>query len=80
MVVHVHELLKLASCNKAYLAAFCPQGRAPGPAHVPMSADEAEREAMMARMKAAGLGGQMYNRDDIMSQVGWVVLNLPAFR
>jgi hypothetical protein len=27
-----------------------------------MSADEAEREAMMARMKAAGLGGQMYNR------------------
>lgn len=35
-----------------------------------MSADEAEREALMARMKAAGLGGQMYNRDDIMSQVG----------
>lgn len=29
---------------------------------MPMSAGEAEREAMMARMKAAGLGGQMYNR------------------
>jgi hypothetical protein len=46
-----------------------PLDRAPGPPHVPMSADEAEREAMMARMKAAGLGGKMYNRDDIMSQM-----------
>ncbi|WIA20894.1 hypothetical protein OEZ85_005239 [Tetradesmus obliquus] len=46
-----------------------PKDRAPGPAHTPMSADEAEREAMMARMKAAGLGGQMYNREDLMQQM-----------
>jgi hypothetical protein len=45
-----------------YLLFRCLQDRAPGPAHTPMSADEAEREQMMARMKAAGLGGQMYNR------------------
>uniref|UniRef100_A0A383WPZ6 Saposin B-type domain-containing protein n=1 Tax=Tetradesmus obliquus TaxID=3088 RepID=A0A383WPZ6_TETOB len=46
-----------------------PKDRAPGPAHTPMSAGEAEREAMMARMKAAGLGGQMYNREDLMQQM-----------
>lgn len=34
-----------------------------------MTAEEAEREKMMAGMRAAGLGGQMYNRDDVMSQL-----------
>eukprot|EP00882_Tetradesmus_deserticola_P022308 GHRQ01024208.1.p1 GENE.GHRQ01024208.1~~GHRQ01024208.1.p1 ORF type:complete len:316 (+),score=128.64 GHRQ01024208.1:278-1225(+) len=46
-----------------------PKDRAPGPAHTPMSAGEAEREQMMARMKAAGMGGQMYNREDLMQQM-----------
>lgn len=45
------------------------QDRKPGPPHVPMSPDEAQREQMMASMKAAGLGGQMYSRDDIASQL-----------
>eukprot|EP00878_Enallax_costatus_P001617 GHUV01001768.1.p1 GENE.GHUV01001768.1~~GHUV01001768.1.p1 ORF type:complete len:313 (+),score=74.73 GHUV01001768.1:240-1178(+) len=43
--------------------------RKPGPAHVPMSEEESKHEEMMAKMKAAGLSGQMYNRDDIMSQM-----------
>lgn len=34
-----------------------------------MTAEEAQHEEMMAKMKAAGLKGQMYNTDDIMSQV-----------
>lgn len=34
-----------------------------------MSEEESKHEDMMAKMKAAGLSGQMYNRDDIMSQV-----------
>eukprot|EP00879_Flechtneria_rotunda_P006594 GHRR01006929.1.p1 GENE.GHRR01006929.1~~GHRR01006929.1.p1 ORF type:complete len:317 (+),score=90.33 GHRR01006929.1:203-1153(+) len=46
-----------------------PKDRPLGPAHQPMSADEIQREQMMASMKAAGLGGQMYNRDDMMNQI-----------
>lgn len=47
-----------------------PKDRKLGPAHVPMSAEELQREQMMASMKAAGLGGQMFSRDDVMSQLG----------
>lgn len=46
------------------------QDRKPGPAHVPMSEEELQREQMMASMKAAGLGGQMYSREDMMNQLG----------
>jgi hypothetical protein len=35
-----------------------------------MSDEEVQREQMMASMKAAGLGGQMYSREDMMSQLG----------
>ena len=35
-----------------------------------MSEEELQREQMMASMKAAGLGGQMYSREDMMNQLG----------
>lgn len=47
-----------------------PKTRKPGPKHEPMSEEEAQREQLMASMKAAGLGGQMFSRDDIAAQLG----------
>lgn len=63
--------LVIFSLNCALTDSFSAlQDRKPGPAHIPMSEDELQREQMMASMKAAGLGGQMYSRDDMMSQLG----------
>ncbi|KAF8062668.1 hypothetical protein HT031_003997 [Scenedesmus sp. PABB004] len=45
------------------------QGRAPGPAHEPMSADEMTREALMAALKKSGLGGEMYKRDEVVEKL-----------
>jgi hypothetical protein len=41
-----------------------------------MSAEELQREQMMASMKAAGLGGQMFSRDDVMSQLGGLTVRV----
>jgi hypothetical protein len=37
---------------------------------VPFTQEELQREQLMASMKASGLGGQMFSRDDIMNQMG----------
>ena len=45
------------------------QDRQPGPQHVPISDDKLQAKQMMQRMKAAGMGGQMYNTEDLLEQM-----------
>lgn len=45
------------------------QDRKPGPKHEAIGEDELKNKKLMRSMKAAGLSGQMYNRDNIMQQM-----------
>ncbi|KAI8467721.1 MAG: hypothetical protein J3K34DRAFT_30973 [Monoraphidium minutum] len=56
------------ACNKKPPAV--PEDRPAGPAFAALSEGELERERMMAQMAAAGLGGQMYDRDSLKREMG----------
>jgi len=46
-----------------------PEDRAPGPAHVPMTEEQQKMDEMMAKMKASGLGGKLYDKDALKAQM-----------
>eukprot|EP00775_Hariotina_reticulata_P005009 gene5009-5250_t len=46
-----------------------PKDRKPGPEHIAMSAEEEQQKKLMDSMKAAGMSGQMFNKDDIKAQL-----------
>eukprot|EP00199_Chlamydomonas_sp_CCMP681_P005464 CAMPEP_0119107866 /NCGR_PEP_ID=MMETSP1180-20130426/12000_1 /TAXON_ID=3052 ORGANISM="Chlamydomonas cf sp, Strain CCMP681" /NCGR_SAMPLE_ID=MMETSP1180 /ASSEMBLY_ACC=CAM_ASM_000741 /LENGTH=243 /DNA_ID=CAMNT_0007093413 /DNA_START=60 /DNA_END=787 /DNA_ORIENTATION=+ len=68
------ELVKWAcrdttdACTKGVPA--LPKDRVPMPQFKPMDEEKIKHQKMMRTMKAAGLKGTMYNRDDMMSQMG----------
>jgi hypothetical protein len=55
-----------AACAKK--APKVPKGRAPGPAHEPLSATAQSQQEMMARLKASGMSGRMFDREAMMAQ------------
>ncbi|KAK9833297.1 hypothetical protein WJX81_004369 [Elliptochloris bilobata] len=59
-----------ASAACAAKPPLLPAGRAPGPAFEVLDPKEAELEKMLAGMKDAGLGGQVYDRESIMKGMG----------
>ncbi|GBF95667.1 hypothetical protein Rsub_08649 [Raphidocelis subcapitata] len=46
-----------------------PKDREPGPAFEPLSDEEAERERLMAKLAASGMGGQMFDRESLKQQM-----------
>ena len=45
------------------------QDRIPGPAHVPMTEEQQKMDEMMAKMKASGMGGKLYDKDALKAQM-----------
>ena len=45
-----------------------PKDRAPGPEHEPLSETAQSQQELMARLKASGMSGRMFDRESMMAQ------------
>ena len=55
-----------AACPKT--APKVPKDRAPGPEHEPLSETAQSQQELMARLKASGMSGRMFDRESMMAQ------------